>query len=167
MAKAKFDAKKVIGTLTSRLEILVAAVGVCLVVICLLIGLSTYLSASSPEPLIKKDIDDLKQKRANASVGPKAGKLDKFDYAWPKVTEAHVGLVLKPPYGIGAASANARSNPAILMVDNDQEGKSFQIDYVHQGALVYELKGQDKLSAFTGPGGANLIPMLVVAAKRM
>src|SRR5215471_4189709 len=116
MPKLKLDIQGIKSTLTSRYEILGLVVAGCLVLVCLLWGLSNLLGASSPENDIMKDVQRIQGLR-RAAEGPAADTKKKVDpkkeaqalFAWAPMPLVDPKLNLYPYYEKAMAGSNLRS----------------------------------------------------------
>jgi hypothetical protein len=174
MAKVKLDVAKIKEIVKTRQEVL-ALVGACvLAVLCLVSGMSKWLSASSPDAEIQKDAEKIRAGRDNAPRAPAATDDPKGDpkgsvppgpasvSQWLPVTESEAKLSMKQPFfEPGAAGDARRFSPQILPIEE------FQLDYLRRGIFTYTVNGS-KLTVFDpGATGGELEALVNVEGKRM
>jgi hypothetical protein len=159
MAKIKFDVKQIKEIVTTRYEIMALAVAGLLVVVCVILGFSKFVSASSPEKKILEDEASLSRLRQSGDAGsdskddvkPTKGS----GWTTPVPGKDYLPLDEQPYFESGAAGESRREQPKILLVNTDPErdsdnSKSIQVDYIHRPVFFYDVDNQGKLRLVKG-----------------
>lgn len=152
--KLKLDKKQIVDFFKTRYEICAVAGAGFLVLLFLILGLSKWVSASSPEPEIVKDEKKIAQARAAAGSGDdNAGPPKAPNSVWDRVVpdkdfKATLGQAY---FEVGAAGENRREQPRILAVDSDP--KSIQVDTRLGAIYTFDVVG-DKMRVVKGGSDA-------------
>jgi hypothetical protein len=172
MAKIKLDSKQIKEYVTKRYELVALGVGAVLAVICLLLGVSQFFAASSPDQEIAKTAKTLEQGRF-ASPPTEEDKHDKkamLVSKWPAIGPKEARVDLSRPFFYPNEAGEARRfMPKILAMVNDPQ--AFQMDYIRRGVYAYDASDtQKRLMVFGQQGDAAqgvVDPVFLVMDQRL